>query len=263
MDLGRFATFAKMIEPFAAIVPFMTVPGNHEANFLLNFSQYRHRWIMPSAGPGAPSDAMYYYFQIGPVFFAQFNTETFIDTANIDQAQVNWMKPLLAKANSVPGSFVIINQHRPLYCSVKSSEACFGGKESQWLRMEVEHIYYVNHVDFVFSGHVHNLETMLPIKEGQIAGNFNSSSSLIQFPTAPMYMVGGNAGQKESLQSFNGDAPYPWDRKRVVTIGYQLFEFVQKPYPQDGNKVHTSLKVTALQSNNSRVLDEFTLISSR
>lgn len=82
-------SYMQSIQQFAARVPYMTLPGNHEAechspacfisedklNKLSNFSAYNNRFRMPSAESGGALN-MWYSFNLGPVHFINLDTET-------------------------------------------------------------------------------------------------------------------------------------------------------------------------------------------
>jgi hypothetical protein len=256
--MERLATFGRQIAPIVSRIPVMTIDGNHDSGFFSKFSEYRHRYPMLPAGYGAPENALYWSINIGPVNFVFLNTETFFDTPDLDQTQMDWAVGRFAAFDAQPGTFLAQFQHRPLYCSAGDSEkisgTCYGGSDSDLLRMQSEYHLNKHHVDFQISGHVHNLNTMYPVRDGQLTGtNFT-------YPTSPVYAVVGNAGQEESLSSFY-PTPLPWDRVRQSVIGYQTLEYIQKT--REDGKMHTSCKFTAYQSSDNTVLDTFEIVSSR
>ena len=61
-----------LVQPIAAVLPYMTLPGNHESG--KNFTHYKNRFKMPvnSANQGT---SMFYSFNLGPAHFILFSTE--------------------------------------------------------------------------------------------------------------------------------------------------------------------------------------------
>ena len=67
---------------------------------------------------GAPGGAPYYSLDIGPhLHLAMTNTETAIDTADIDATQAAWLDADLAVARAAGGRWLVTAGHRPMYCS--------------------------------------------------------------------------------------------------------------------------------------------------
>ena len=92
----------------------------------------------------------YYSFSVGPVHFLQLNTETPLDTADIDAGQATWIWRDLQQARSSGALFNIASGHRPLYCSSGGKDcANFAGL----LREQVEDAFHANGVDVVIAGH--------------------------------------------------------------------------------------------------------------
>jgi hypothetical protein len=58
-DMGHWDLFMRKIQPIAARVPYMTVPGNHEIWF--NFTAYKRRFAMPMR---KEHESMYYGFKV-------------------------------------------------------------------------------------------------------------------------------------------------------------------------------------------------------
>jgi hypothetical protein len=95
-------------------------------------------------------DRMYYSFTVGPVHFLQMNTETVLDTADIEPAQATWMWRDLQQSRSNGDTFIIASGHRPMYCSSGGRDcASFAGL----LREQVEEAFHANSVDVVIAGH--------------------------------------------------------------------------------------------------------------
>jgi hypothetical protein len=86
----------RKIEPLAARIPYMVVPGNHE--FWFNFTDYKARWFMPGNSSGSIDPSMFFSFNVGPLHFVGFDTETWIDTADVNLIQQKWIYGDLQRA---------------------------------------------------------------------------------------------------------------------------------------------------------------------
>ncbi|RZF35571.1 hypothetical protein LSTR_LSTR005099 [Laodelphax striatellus] len=116
--------FMKQIEPVAAYVPYMTVPGNHEEKY--NFSHYKARFSMPGG-----HESLMYSFNMGPAHFIGFTTEAyyFIEYG-LKQVilQYEWLENDLKEAtkpeNRAKRPWIITFGHRPMYCSNADKDDC-------------------------------------------------------------------------------------------------------------------------------------------
>lgn len=225
--------FLRKIENLSSVVPYMTGPGNHELWY--NFKAYKTRWTMPNF---EHTQNMFYSVNVGTLHLSMINTETFLDTGNIDVAQNDWIKRDMAAINRTQTPWLIAAGHRPLYCTTNTKEDC--GKTAAWLRDEVETVYYKNKVNLVIQSHVHNMERSLPVYKGEVM------STNYTRPGAPTYLVSGNGGNRES-----SDTPAlnkPWAVKGFKGWGFTLMFITED-----------MLKVE-LHAGNSTLLDEFTLL---
>jgi hypothetical protein len=84
------------------------------------------------------------------VHFLQLNTETPLDTADIDADQSTWIWRDLQQARNSGSTFIIASGHRPLYCSSGGKDC---GNFAGLLREQVEQAFHDNHVDVVVAGH--------------------------------------------------------------------------------------------------------------
>nr|CAD7394660.1 unnamed protein product [Timema cristinae] len=147
--------FLRQIESMAGYVPYMTCPGNHEANN--NFSDYRNRFSMPGNTEG-----LWYSFDVGPIHFISISTEVyyFLEYGfELLTRQFNWLKEDLKvcylliyidvmtpqtlkllrcnnftsktlpqkatkSSNRALRPWIIVYGHRPMYCSNKNTDDC-------------------------------------------------------------------------------------------------------------------------------------------
>ncbi len=142
--------------------------------------------------------------------------------------------------------------HRPLYCSSTG-----GWLTSQlgpnndciyyavYLRSRLEDIFYKYRVDLVLGGHRHDYERTLPVYRGVPEQNYIS-------PRAPVYVVNGAAGNRET-QDGQWIEPTPtWSVSRNAFLGYGTLQVFQN-----------QIVWTFFNDSNNVVLDTFTLVKSQ
>lgn len=153
--------------------------------------------------PGGNSNL--YTWTIGPIRFVCLSTEVYIllegGSPMLADLQFRWLVNVLRMANTPAERalrpWLIVLQHRPIYCSDHSPGDCPNG--STWLRTGsqspkfpgLKSIYSAFKVDLVFAGHEHQYERSLPVCNNQV------QISNVQHPytnaIAPVYIVTGAA----------------------------------------------------------------------
>jgi hypothetical protein len=200
----------------------MAVPGNHEIPF--NFTSYKRRFgdFMPRAGPSAPEDSMYYALNFPPAMgVLMMNSESPIETAEIDATQIAWAKAQLMQYNAQRSQYPFVStmHHRPLYCT-GWKEVCQGGKDAllnvDYLQGLVEQIYYEQKVDVVMCGHVHDYERTWPVYQNVQQGTSYANA------TAPFYIVNGAGGNHEGL--LHPKLSQPWEAAAIDHWGFLTVE---------------------------------------
>ncbi|XP_065177983.1 acid phosphatase type 7-like [Sycon ciliatum] len=185
------------VSHFAAYVPYMTCPGNHEAQFA--FAGYLNWLRMPDIS-GSP---FYHSFDYMGIHFLMFSTEH--DFSN-GSAQHGWMVKDLqrAHANRENVPWIIVIGHRPLYCSdLVLLKRCV--EEAPVFRGYIEDLLNLYRVDVYISGHNHQYERSYPVY------NLTATAKDYVDPKAPVYIVDGAAGCKESIDpSFEPSELVPW-----------------------------------------------------
>lgn len=168
-------------------VPYMTCPGNHEAQF--DFAAYLN-WL-PMPGRQNAASNFYYSFDYIGVHFVSFSTEHPFDPQS-DQYRFIEQDLIMANKNRAKVPWVMVFGHRPLYCtSVIAHERC--AKEAVLYRSYLEDLFYEQKVDVYLCGHNHNYERTYPVyRENATQKDFHN-------PRAPVYIVDGAAG-RYSLQ---------------------------------------------------------------
>lgn len=204
--------FMRKIEPLAARVPYMVVPGNHE--FWFNFTAYKARWFMPGASSGSIDPSMFFSWNVGPLHFLGYDTETWLDTADINPIQQKWIAKDLTAAqnNRAAQPWVIAMGHRPLYCSNSNKANCVSW--AQVLQSKLEDIFVMTHVDLVIQAHQHDYERAWPTYKGKaVWSNYTNAP-------APAYVVNGAAGNREGLTGGFVEPAPSWVAQRYREYGF-------------------------------------------
>ncbi|XP_065183229.1 acid phosphatase type 7-like [Sycon ciliatum] len=171
------------MESITSRVPYMTCPGNHEAEY--DFAAYLNWLPMPQAAKVSPT-VFWHSFDYGGVHFSMFSTEHDFSNAS---AQYEWLAGDLkrADANRASVPWLIVVGHRPLYCS-SLAEISRCDQEAPQYRSYLEELLNEHRVDVYVNGHNHQYERSYPTYRGQpTQKNFSR-------PSAPVYIVNGAAG---------------------------------------------------------------------
>ena len=205
----HFDTFMNKVQDIAARVPYMVAPGNHE--FGWNFAAYKKRFFMPGsegldASTPSSHDNMYFPWTIPHVQFVALSSETEIDTGNFNKENVEFLQSTLAAVDRAATPWVIMHCHRPLYCTQNSE--C--GKDATHLKNQIEDILQKNHVDMVFSGHVHAYQRSNPVYKNVVT------------PGAPVYFMQGGSGNREGNAGPYSPNQPPFVANSQNAIGYGM-----------------------------------------
>ncbi|KAL8570121.1 hypothetical protein ACOMHN_033800 [Nucella lapillus] len=178
--------YMNAMERVATRVPYMTTPGNHEAQY--DFAAYLNWLPMPCNASGSGSPFWFSIDYLG-VHLLFFSTE---HDFSPNSTQHHWMQQDLKQAdgNRARVPWIVVLGHRPLYCSsIAAYDRCF--KEGVLFRTYIEDLLYETHVDVVIMGHIHHYERSYPVYKGKTAQKhyFN--------PPAPVHIVNGGAGNPE------------------------------------------------------------------
>jgi len=165
-----------MISAFSTSTPLMIGIGNHEYDHasggengkdpsgLLSTSGYMPIWgdmsndsngecgvptskrfIMPSNGNGV----FWYSFDYGMVHTIVLSSEHDLSSSSI---QYSWLENDLRKVNRQQTPWLVVESHRPMYCSLNSPKDNLVGEA---MRREFEHLLYQYKVDLFLAGHYH------------------------------------------------------------------------------------------------------------
>ncbi|XP_050666890.1 acid phosphatase type 7 isoform X2 [Leptidea sinapis] len=216
--------FMRQIQPLAALVPYMTCPGNHEAAY--NFSNYRSRFSMPG-----PYESMFYSFDLGPVHFVSISTEYyyFLEFGlKMLSTQFQWLDRDLREANKPENRarhpWIILYGHRPMYCSNSDDIDCSVEYTRKGLPLfgafSLEPLLQQYGVDVVIWAHEHSYERTWPLYDSKV---YNGSvDQPYRNPGAPVHIVTGSAGCQEETNKFK-PAPAEWSAFRNSDYGYTRF----------------------------------------
>ncbi|XP_054710387.1 acid phosphatase type 7-like [Uloborus diversus] len=249
--------FMRMIEPFAARVPYMVSVGNHEA-FNWNYTNYRMRFDMPGT-----DDNLWYSFKVGPIHFVVMSTEVyfFLLYGGLEAvySHYKWLDDTLRQANlpqnRAKWPWVITLGHRPMYCSNTALRYC--RLESNPVRVGLlrqyglEDLLYEHGVDVAFWGHNHCYERLYPTFDGQV---FNGSfHNPYRNPKAPVHITSGAAGNQEGTSNFRG-----------VRQIWSAFGSTEKSYTRmtPHNKTHLYIEQVSAEDDGG-IIDKFYIIKEK
>ena len=157
---------------------------------------------MPVKEGDANDAPMFWSAQLGAVHLLAMCTESALDVAAMEDAQLDWIRRDLAgRSPPMPGAFTIAVGHRPLYCSNTGGNDVPAGNKV--LQGRVEDTLVEAKVDLVVQAHVHDYERSFPVRFGAVEQRNYSR------PTAPVYVANGAAGNRE--KNDRAPANLPWN----------------------------------------------------
>ncbi|XP_066494694.1 acid phosphatase type 7-like [Tiliqua scincoides] len=248
--------FMRAIEPVAALLPYMTCPGNHEEKY--NFSNYRARFSMPG-----DTEGLWYSWDIGPAHIIAFSTEVYFFLEYGPQLvpkQFQWLERDLQEATRPERRkerpWIITMGHRPMYCSNNDLDDCtnYASRVREGLcphRYGLEDLFYRYGVDLELWAHEHSYERLWPVYNYKVYNG--STKAPYTNPRAPVHIITGSAGCKERLTPFVPD-PRKWSAVRFEDYGYARMQI--------HNKTHIWLEQVS-DDQNGKVLDGIWLIKER
>lgn len=260
-----FDTHFREIEPYAASLPFMCTPGNHEAQY--SFAGYLNRLHMPVVSQGA-LNRFYYSFNHGPVHFLAYSSEhTFTEGSEQWKFIKNDLATASAPAQRKKHPWIVMWSHRPLYCSDQITWQGRCVSEATKYRAAIESLMVDAHVDLHISGHNHQYERSWPVygcSKGYTSG-CNISKSYNN-ALAPVHIVNGAAGDEEGIDpSWVQLNKVPFVAKRAPSTfqtGYSRVSVnrtaLHWEYVFSGSKAVSGLNISNNQSEGV-VYDTFTL----
>mmetsp|Transcript_2390 Transcript_2390/g.3475 ORF Transcript_2390/g.3475 Transcript_2390/m.3475 type:complete len:531 (+) Transcript_2390:41-1633(+) len=240
--------FLRRVQPLVAFVPFMTIPGNHEIGVVgqLGLAGYPYRFQLPYAQPWTsfPSPVLsnlHYGYSTHLIHWVTLDSESQLDLAMLTDYQVSWLDSYLSSIDRSVTPWVIVELHRPLYCTSPVRDCT---SEAAYLRSRIESILNDHSVDLVLTGHRHNYERTFPVVNGTLV------SDSYHNPSAPVYLVVGNAGNREGIAHFPSSAA-PWSASRITEHGFGVLDVSP-----------SSLSFQMIHSESKDVIDKFAITKS-
>ena len=208
--------------------PWMVGPGNHEIEINNDgsmFLAFEERYKMPYVKPaelGAVTippgtDAAGNPYCCSSVFQAEYNYGNSFysfevasahviylnpySTSNSTSPQYNWLVSDFASIDRTKTPWVVVVMHCPWY---NSNKAHHDEEQTVQMRSSMEKLFYQNHVNVVFSGHVHAYERTFPV--------YNNNTK----PDGVVYITIGDGGNAEGHATTYYDKP-SWSAYRNGT----------------------------------------------
>lgn len=210
-------TFLNMVQPIAAKIPYMTIPGNHETS--KNFTHYSTRFNMP-INDANDGKGWFYSLNLGKAHFIMMNLEQYYlsELEQCIEAHRNWLIQDLKEAqlNRDIRPWIVFMSHRPFYCSSNTSN-CY--RDVKKLK-SIEKLLYENKVDLVLQAHVHNYERDSPIYNNTRISGLNDTEHFYYSPQAPVYIINGNAGNYEAHNDQFSQIKEDWFIYGTTDYGY-------------------------------------------
>lgn len=197
----------------------------------------------PTLSPRPAARGLYYALNIGPVHLLMTNTETALDTPDIDPTQLAFITADLAGVDHAATPITIVGGHRPMYCSNGGTQC---GSFAAVLRNLTEAPYNKYGVDVVVTAHEHGYERTF-----RVVNSVVTDKSYLG-PGAPVYIVNGAAGNREGNEKPSGA---PWSAVQSGAVGYSLIT-VQAPPAGTGN---ATVHWQHYESDTGALLDDWTL----
>jgi len=212
--------FMNGIQPIAATLPYMIVPGNHEVRG--NFSNVNMRFRMPNYE--ATKNHLFSY-NVGNIHFVHFSFDLLSLHPELLSVTTDFLIKDLkeANANRANHPWIIATSHRPIWLdgspafegrkfdTSKHAKGCIPECDvSPKIYAAIEKILYENKVDMYFAGHIHHYERMLPLYNGKVMKHTklegDANSHYIINPQAPVHILQGSpvaGGLVDNIKSLN------------------------------------------------------------
>ncbi len=243
---SEWDAFFDQIQPLASSMAYMTVLGNHEADWpgtgdrFANSSMpvmdsggecsvpYLRRLAMPRANEASP----WYTFEYGPITFVQYSTEHPFERGT---PQFEFISKALARVNRTRTPWLIVGGHRPMYIDSLYEHDPDGDQDvARALRGSLEALFVKHEVDVTWHGHHHSYQRTCPLV----------NSTCVE--KGPVHVVIGHAG---AGLCFNVKEKTPSIFEKVhVAHGFLHVE-------ADGEE----LRMTAVGNADGEVVDEVVL----
>jgi hypothetical protein len=240
-----FDDFLRLLSDTLATKPYMALPGNHELMF--NFASYRARFSDYTGRNSGSNSNMYYSFDVGSAHFIALDTESVINTPQVEETQLAWLKQdLEAYRQNGATTHAIVMSHRPLYCTTKDDMDC--GLWADYLQARLEPLFHEYGVVLAMAGHVHNMARTWPMYAKARSGN-ETSSHVFNAPRGTTYLVNGAGGNREGVKTHWMQPQPRWSAGTYGTWGFNLLTVV--------NSTRLTVDIHAAQDAFTKRIDYF------
>jgi len=240
--------FMNDISNYSSRVPYMVSHGNHESGYTFAHMTEFFRsqpsqtgTVGTGASPTSPNN-WWFSWNYGLVHFVTISTEIYFGHPELLPRMWNWLDADLkaAQANRSAAPWIVVNGHRPLYCSCDGD--CDGaattvrdGVDGKW---GLESLFHKYGVDFFMCGHEHDYERMYDVAPSANSAEPWLSGKTTQTTTdmpATTYIVSGAAGNHEDHEPFTRTKPdrsamrlnkYGYNRMFVYNATHIHWQFV-------------------------------------
>jgi len=198
--------FMNGIQPIAARLPYMILPGNHEVR--QNFSNVAMRFRMPRH---EASKNHLFSYNIGNIHFVHFSFDLLSVYPELLSVTTDFLRKDLkaANANRAHRPWIVVTSHRPIWIAGMPSyeDRHFDAKLNPddcipechipaAIYAAIEEILYNQKVDLYIAGHIHHYERMFPLYKKKVmhydkrAGD--AHHHYIVNPQAPVHVLQGS-----------------------------------------------------------------------
>ncbi|KAG7389626.1 hypothetical protein PHYPSEUDO_010023 [Phytophthora pseudosyringae] len=218
----RWDRWGKLVEPLIARMPWMISAGNHEAERpcqpdVSEFVAYQTRFRMPYERENQLQRRnLYYGFRVGLVHFIILTP--YVDSTRTS-LQYEWVQQEFQRVDRSVTPWLVVIMHGPWY---NSNTAHQGMEPHMIMKKNLEDVLYWNRVDVVVAGHVHAYERSHPVYKEQVIED------------GPVYVVLGDAGNREGLAPTYFDPQPEWSAFRQADYGFSLLNVA--------NRTHASMQ---------------------
>ncbi|CAI5703124.1 unnamed protein product [Peronospora effusa] len=240
----RWDRWGKIVEPLTARMPWMISPGNHEVERpcqleVSEFVAYQSRFQMPYEQKNPLQRRnLYYGFRVGLVHFIILTPYVEFTSTSL---QYKWLQQELLRVDRSVTPWLVVIMHGPWYNSNTAHQSM---EPHMMMKKHMEEVLYRNKVDVIISGHVHAYERSYPVYKEKLVVD------------GPIYVVLGDAGNREGLAPTYIDPQPKWSAFRQADYGFSLLHVA--------NRTHASMQWFENQAEGEALVrDTVTLTTSK
>lgn len=152
--------FGRLMQDTFSEIPLFTTGGNHEYGSAENNVHYFSRWPTPYKVSNSGSHN-YYGREIGTINLIALDSYAQTGPSSLQYQWLSWY--LQNRVNRMRTPWLIVMFHTPIYNSNSGH-----WKEAEYMRLNMEDLFYNAGVDLILSGHVHAYERTQPVYKNMI-----------------------------------------------------------------------------------------------